>query len=188
MHARHFNYFPSMSAYALHVHELNHIWWYTEEGVLLNRDQPEMIMLQVSELAEALEGDRKDLMDDHLLEFKMFPVELADTAIRALDFAGAYRYDLSSPINLPLIERPKTIGGKLLNLASYSIGIAHSTEIDHPQCAANFCAALIHGCADLARAEGYNNFWDIVLAKLLYNQKRADHQYEARAKANGKKY
>ena len=46
--------------------------------------------LVVSEWSEALEGDRKGLMDDHLPNYRMFDVELADVAIRLLDLAGAY--------------------------------------------------------------------------------------------------
>ncbi|XUM19805.1 hypothetical protein ACRAVF_19255 [Bradyrhizobium oligotrophicum S58] len=38
-------------------------------------------MLIVSEIAEAMEGERKSLMDDHLPHRKMVEVELADTLI-----------------------------------------------------------------------------------------------------------
>lgn len=46
-------------------------------------------MLAVSELAEAMEGHRKDLADDKLPHRKMFEVELADALIRIFDMAGA---------------------------------------------------------------------------------------------------
>ncbi|RZK79787.1 MAG: hypothetical protein EOO85_02735, partial [Pedobacter sp.] len=39
------------------------------------------LMLIVSEVAEAMEGDRKGLMDDHLPERPMLEVELADAII-----------------------------------------------------------------------------------------------------------
>jgi len=45
-------------------------------------------MLTTSELAEALEGDRKNLMDDKLPQYKMFDVEIVDTFIRLFDIAG----------------------------------------------------------------------------------------------------
>lgn len=51
-----------------------------------------------SEVSEALEGFRKDLMDDHLPHREMAEVELADAVIRILDLAGACGYDLQSAI------------------------------------------------------------------------------------------
>lgn len=51
-------------------------------------------MLIVSELSEALEGHRKNLMDDKLPHRKMFEVELADALIRLWDLAGAANLDL----------------------------------------------------------------------------------------------
>ena len=56
-------------------------WWENP------RSTPELLMLCVSELAEAMEGDRKDLMDDHLPHRKMLEVELADAVIRIFDMA-----------------------------------------------------------------------------------------------------
>lgn len=52
------------------------------------------LMLCVSELAEAMEGLRKDLMDDKLPHRKMGEVELGDALIRICDLAGALGYDL----------------------------------------------------------------------------------------------
>jgi len=51
-------------------------------------------MLCVSELAEAMEGHRKDLPDDKLPHRSMFEVELADCLIRIFDLAGGYGLDL----------------------------------------------------------------------------------------------
>lgn len=45
--------------------------------------------LIVSELAEACEGDRKDLRDDKIPEFSMVEAELADAIIRIGDYAEA---------------------------------------------------------------------------------------------------
>lgn len=59
---------------------------------------PVRIALCHSELSEALEGDRKNLMDDHLPHRAMAEVELADTVIRVFDLAGAMGYDLGTAI------------------------------------------------------------------------------------------
>lgn len=76
-------------------HEANINWWKDlETGELKKRNVGELLMLCVSELAEALEGHRKDLQDDKLPHRKMFEVELADCLIRIFDLAGALNLDL----------------------------------------------------------------------------------------------
>lgn len=64
-------------------------WWHNKDGSPKERNTGEILMLMVSELAEAMEGDRKGLMDDKLPQYKMFDVELADTIIRIFDCVGA---------------------------------------------------------------------------------------------------
>ena len=54
--------------------------------------------LMHTELAEATEGARKGLMDDHLPHLKMEEVELADTIIRILDYAGQMDYNIVGAI------------------------------------------------------------------------------------------
>ena len=93
-------------------------WWESTT----ERDIPRLLMLCVSELAEAMEGHRKDLMDDHLPERKALEVELADTVIRIFDMAGGLGLDLGGAITEKLIyntnradHRPEaraSVGGK----------------------------------------------------------------------------
>lgn len=59
------------------------------------------LLLTVTEIAEATEGARKDLMDDKLPHHKMITVELADAIIRACDLAGA----MDLPLGQALVEK-----------------------------------------------------------------------------------
>lgn len=77
------------------VHTENSKWWCNlATGAPIERNVGEMLMLVVSELSEAMEGARKDLMDDKLPDRKMFEVELADALIRIFDIAGGLNLDL----------------------------------------------------------------------------------------------
>lgn len=74
---------------AKRVGKANERWWVDiRTGEPIERNTGELLMLCVSELAEAMEGDRKDLMDDKLSTYKMFDVEIVDTFIRLFDIAA----------------------------------------------------------------------------------------------------
>ena len=74
--------------------------WYSDikTGERIDRNFGEVIALMHSELSEALEGYRKNLMDDHLPKRKMVEVELADTIIRILDTAHYMGLDVGGAI------------------------------------------------------------------------------------------
>jgi NTP pyrophosphatase (non-canonical NTP hydrolase) len=81
------------------IHKANEKWWHDlHTGEPKKRNVGEMLMLAVSELSEAMEGHRKDLMDDKLPHRKMFEVELADTCIRIFDMAQGLGIDLVGAI------------------------------------------------------------------------------------------
>ena len=77
----------------IHKQNVDMGWWDKP------REKGTLLMLVVSEVAEAMEGERKDLMDDHLPHRKMAEVELADAVIRILDYAEAFGYDVESAIH-----------------------------------------------------------------------------------------
>ena len=74
-----------------------------------------MLALVHSEVSEALEGFRKDLMDDHLITRKMAEVELADAVIRICDLAGKEGFDLGGAIAEKLEYNLKRADHKLEN-------------------------------------------------------------------------
>lgn len=74
--------------------------WWTDKvtGERTTPDQinvAEKLCLIHSEISEAMEGDRKGLMDDKLPHRKMLEVELADALIRILDLAGFLGLDVA---------------------------------------------------------------------------------------------
>jgi NTP pyrophosphatase (non-canonical NTP hydrolase) len=75
--------------------------WYhdplTGERIFLNKG--ERFALMHSELSEAFEAERKDLMDDHLPNRRGVEVELADLLIRVFDYAGEHRLDLGGAVH-----------------------------------------------------------------------------------------
>ncbi len=70
-------------------------WWHDDDGNPLPPDVPKHIALMHSELSEMLEGDRKDLMDEHLPHRKSIEVEAADLLIRLMDVSKGYGLDLA---------------------------------------------------------------------------------------------
>jgi len=76
------------------------------------------LMLIVSEVAEAMEGHRKELMDDKLPHRPMCEVELADAVIRICDLAGAMCYDLGGAIRDKLAYNAVRLDHKLENRAA----------------------------------------------------------------------
>jgi NTP pyrophosphatase (non-canonical NTP hydrolase) len=62
------------------------------------RETGTSLMLIVSEVAEAMEADRKNLTDPHLPHRRGCEVELADALIRILDFCAHKGYDIGAAV------------------------------------------------------------------------------------------
>lgn len=98
-------------AVEIHQNNVDAGWWDKP------REKGTLLMLVVSEIAEAMEGERKDIMDDHLPHRKMAEVELADAMIRIFDYAGAFGYDLQGAIEEKLEYNKQRADHKLENRA-----------------------------------------------------------------------
>jgi hypothetical protein len=95
------DYRTTFNNFALEVYNNNvKAGWYTDidTGEPKERNVGEMLMLIVTEVAEGMEGDRKNLMDDKLPQYPMLAVELADAVIRIGDLAGYKGYPLGEII------------------------------------------------------------------------------------------
>lgn len=172
------------------VHELNKKWWRDlKTGTPIQRNKGEQGMLIVSELSEAMEGARKDLMDDHLPHRTMEEVEIADTLIRCLD----YRYGHFGPHpfkHQPMVpvEGDGNVGERLMmitsnvvymTLAAYGIK-AHTEELFWLDAAIN----TLFWYAQWRNLDLLGAFAE----KNEYNKTRADHQPAARLEEGGKKW
>ena len=73
-------------------------WWHDSEGKKKERNVGELLCLIHSEISEAMEGARKDLMDTHLKHKSMMEVELADAIIRIFDLAESKNFNLGQTI------------------------------------------------------------------------------------------
>jgi hypothetical protein len=134
-----------------------------------------------SELSEAMEGDRKGLMDDHLPNYEMFWVELGDFAIRVLDYLGSKSFTWPVGVfctgNYNKIDDLCFLHRLISGSTSHNDGDARNFDLSN---SVRLCFAM----ADLHKVDLHQ----IILEKVEYNKHRADHKRENRAKKGGKKY
>lgn len=188
---------PTLNDYAAQCHKANESWWPKDK---LTRSKAQLIALCISELSEALEGHRKDLMDDKLPHRKMVEVELVDFLIRAFDMAGGYGWDIH-----PLTEY-------LADLNEYGnvysrLYVTISDEFAENQL--QVISFLIRCYDPKLRSNGMEGYSYLRMAicftlalmnrmgmdiqgafdeKMAYNKSRKDHTPEHRAAEGGKKY
>ena len=96
---------------AIHRTAVEHGWWEAERPV------GEVLMLVVTELAEAMEAYRSGNGESEKIPgFTKIEEELADAVIRILDYAGGASLDLEGALQAKMAyneTRPYRHGGKL---------------------------------------------------------------------------
>ena len=175
----------TIDAYAHNIHKQNIKvgWWDNPKECIHQKMQ-----LISTEIAEATEGERKNLMDDHLPTRKMGEVELADALIRTLDLGAKLgcKHIPSSPKKIHLVRKGSSIGkqhlGLTIALADWAMTFRLNDEINN----SNY-SALIDAIIKCAEINNYNIF-DAMDEKILYNKTRQDHSRAKRKQAGGKTF
>lgn len=168
-------------------------WWDDEDRCIYSCFQ-----LVSTELAEATEGFRKNLMDDKLPHRVMEEVELADAFIRILDLVGHLGIEFCDTVYAndihPWLEQGVCTPAKMhlaLNSCLLRIVDAYETyetwrrvlHLSILECEFEYFILSIFKVAEL---RGF----DLVGAtvdKIQFNRTRQDHTREARAQKHGKK-
>ena len=152
-------------------------WWCDADGKpLKDRNKPELLMLTISEIAEGMEGVRKNLPDDKLPHRSMEEVEMADTAIRIFDLAGGFQHTFTdrSTFIYAFVNKAEWMFNICKYLCKSELILEHL----------DFALYSIIGYCDYHELD----FWGVVEEKLEFNKTRADHKHEVRQKEGGKRF
>lgn len=166
---------PSMLELQNHIHEQNveKGWWKSP------RCFSTMTNLFISENSEALEGDRRNLMDDKLPKYPMRVVEIADMCIRVFDYLGSVGND-----GVPVLKEGWYKPGEFQwNLALCTRMLTQAwfwKEIeDSPNMSSRCLRQAIAIGFQMIRDMGYDPI-EIILEKHDFNAVRHDHKLENR--------
>lgn len=168
-------------------------WWDDPDRCIF-----ECLQLVSTEVAEATEGARKNLMDDKLTHRCMEEVELADAFIRVVDIGGKYglvfdhRYYAHENFKGAVI---KPVSNWSVGRMHWSINIravhfsydfwaveSYDSDVTHPN-EQNY-SLLLSTIIEVAALRGYD-LHGAIEEKLAFNKTRPDHQRENRAAGNG---
>ena len=168
----------NLMAKEIHAQNVAVGWWDNPNPCIY-----EKLQLVSTEIAEATEAERKNLMDDHLPHRKGGEVELADALIRVLDLGGYL--NLFFTLRLHSDRYPDSIGGKHLAINQKIVNMAN--EIGDGTPPNKSYAKLIQLIVYVANSQGYD-IEGAMLEKIEYNKQRADHKRINRAKVGGKSF
>lgn len=183
--------FYEQLAAEIHADNIRAGWWDNPDECLYQK-----LQLVSTEIAEATEGARKDLMDDHLPNRKMEEVEYADAMIRILDLGGRLEleYDPETDAH-PYCLPTNTVGHQQLGINATIVNMADSIRNlafapDQPtikRIVSYDYSKVINSISTVSHIRSCDVL-STLYEKRLYNAQRADHKRENRAKTNGKKF
>ncbi len=156
------------------------------------------INLVHSEVSEATDGERKNLMDDHLPLRKMGEVELADALIRLLDLGHAF--------GLKVIDLDKEMQEVMIHLEELCTGVDRNDMVAFTHLESHYFISCLYGEVS-EKTDKVNEYYSLSIQiiclsaiilgydmfgamkeKRAYNLNRADHKPENRAKKGGKSF
>lgn len=179
---------PNLNELAKIVHNNNAKWWHDlDTGAPIERNKGELLMLVITELAEAVEGVRKNLMDDKLPHRKMEEVEMADAYIRLLDFAGGFNLTLHW-ISTEETEQDLKLSDNKAESVFQICGILIMSRLNWGGDDFGVGVSAILASIRLYCHKFGHDLDGAVNEKRAYNLTREDHRHEHRKTANGKKF
>ena len=180
----------------IHAHNVDVGWWDNPDECIFQK-----LQLVSTEVAEATEGARKNLMDTHITYRKMEEVEYADAMIRIMDLGAKlnleyqeerYVNSWASKFNSIGMQH-LAINRQIIRMAETLVSVQMLEEEMSPSYPAAYHAleidysSIINTIINVAENREFFLF-SAIYEKLLYNEERADHKRENRAEANGKKF
>lgn len=199
------------SSFAGAIHAENAHWWTNPStGERVDRNKCQTLFLINSEISEAGEGERKDLMDPHIPYRRNAEVELADAMIRLMDYVGAHKYNIDQHLFLTwpslnpaqnnfagltsfFTQRFYQINGNVgeqllqMQMAVCRIADLEGLTVPNPRAVESGITWLIALIFDYCGCKGYD-LEGAIRDKRAYNRVRADHSNKARLAAGGKKW
>lgn len=168
----------------IHRQNIEKGWW--DE----HRSFSKLTNLNISEVSEAVEADRKDLMDDKLKAYKGVPVEAADGCIRGFDVLASLDNESyeASDMAIAVIKNNPTDVDYLLAFSSWCFSIAWEfAELKKaPNAAKQYIVDAVNALFEVIMIYGHNPV-DLMLEKIEFNATRPDHQRENRQGLVGQK-
>lgn len=164
------------------------LWWTDiNTGFPVLRNRGELLMLAVTELAEATEGIRKNLMDDKCPKRTMEECEMADYTIRMLDFSGGFSVGALTEVDESEFPtrwfETDNKAEKILLITGATFDV-YCNLIDDQAHEISVCIQMVRLYCDQYKVDLAGAYKE----KMAFNRVRADHQHEARRAENGKKF